>query len=360
MTKAMPSRGPRLGTWLTVLASGAAIACALWLLWFFFWRIPAVNRTHPPGVRSVTTLRPEFTGAPDGVVALQDGGAFYFDGGNSSSSDGTGVLAGTATRADELREYLIPTKGEIQSVAIGPDGTLWATTILDNPTWPPVEHGTIVRITGNVMTTAFSIPKHLGYASALVAAPDGTFWFALADAHAVGHATRRGDTRVTILPRPIKPDTLALATNGNLYVAERGRPIIVRLSPQGKVLTLTSHHNVGALAAGPANEVWFTEEHSNRLGRITPSARIEEVETGSYMDTSAPIAVSNDSVWFAAADGVGRLSLRDRTSVAISLPNRPRSITSLAVSKTGVIWLTEALSDGRCVAECGAIVRITP
>jgi virginiamycin B lyase len=343
-----------------VLASGVALAAGLWLLWFFVWRIPTVYRTHPPGVRSVTMLRPEFTGTPDGVVALEDGGAFYFDGGNSSSSDGSGVLAGTATVADGLREYLIPTKDEIRSVAIGPDGTLWATTILRDPTWPPVWHGTIVRINGTVMTTAFSIPKRLGYASALVVAPDRTLWFALPDAHAVGHATRRGNIRVTILPRPIKPDTLALTTNGNLYVAERGRPIIVRLSPQGQALTLTSHYNVGALAAGRANEVWFTEEHSNRLGRIAPSARIEEFETGSYMGMRAPLAVGDDSVWFAAGDGVGRLFLRDRTSVAIALPQRARPTTSLAVSKAGDVWTAEVLSDGRCVAECGAIVRIVP
>jgi streptogramin lyase len=147
---------------------------------------------------------------PEGIVALNGGGAFYFQRGNLTSGDGSAVLGGIATDAGELREYGIPTHDEIESVAVGPRGTLWASTILDSKGWPPVWHGAIVRIAGTQMTAVFRIPNALGYSPALVIAPHGDIWFALPDAHAVGNVTDRGKLQVKALSKALKPNALAL------------------------------------------------------------------------------------------------------------------------------------------------------
>jgi streptogramin lyase len=113
-------------------------------------------------------------------------------------------------------------------------------------------------------------------------------------------------------------------SNGNLYVAERRRRTIIRLSPNGEVRTLMSRSKIGSLAAGPAGQVWFTEPDSNRIARITPSGRIEEFAVGADTVVSDPIAVSSDSVWFA------------------------------------VVWIAESIPDGRCVSPCGGVALLVP
>jgi virginiamycin B lyase len=309
----------------------------------------------------MTTYRPELSSTQDGVVALNGGGAFFFNQANASSGYGSGALVAIASEGGQVRQYMIPTKDYIQSVAIGPDGTMWATTILDdssarlNLAW----HSAIVRLTEKRLITAFRIPARLGYASALVVAPDGAFWFALPDAHAVGKSTQRGKITVTVLPRTIKPDILALDSYGYLYVTQSGQRTIFRLSPDGNTRTLTSAAEIGSLAAGPHNEVWFTETGSNRVARVTQSGKIEEVDVGPVVVSDA-IAISNDSVWFATRGSIGRLSLRDRTSRIIPLPDRRTFPQALAVSRSGIIWVAEEFSDWRCMGECGGMARIVP
>jgi hypothetical protein len=353
------SRVLNLPSWLALLASGASIVCGLWVLWHFFWRIPALYRSQPSGVHSLTTYRPRYSGAPDGVVALNGGGAFYFERGNSSSSEGGEVRAGIVTDGDQLREYGIPTKDEFESVAVGPAGTLWATTILGSPSWPPIWHSAIVRLTGNRMTTAFRIPDSLGYSPALVVAPDGGFWFALPDVHAVGYKAQRGKLSVIVLPTAIKPNTIALNSSGNLYAAESGQRTIFRVSPDRTIHLLTSPSRVGALAAGRSDQVWFTEPGTNRIAHIMRANQIEEVAVGSYVVLDA-IAIGSDSVWFAVQGGVGRFSLSKRKSGIINLPDRDSWPISLAIANTGTVWIAEHISDGRCLSPCGGVAQIVP
>jgi virginiamycin B lyase len=310
----------------------------------------------------VTTYRTEITGEPYGVVLIGNG-AFYYDHGTSSSSDGIGVDAGTVSGDGRLREYLIQTRDEFESVAIAADGTLWAASILDNSAWPPVWHSAIERLSAKRSTVSFRIPRRLGYAQKLLRGPDGAWWFALPDAHAIGRLTREGKFSITMLPKSLKPDDIAFDSNGMLYATETfDRGDVARIPPEGRVVmfhTLSPDARVGSLA-GSGDGVWFTEEPSNRVGHITHAGHVEEFTIGRDIRVLDAIAVGKDSVWFAAQDGVGRLSLQTHAVTFIPLPDRNSTPNALAVSRNGDIWLTESISDPRCFAECGGIARIVP
>jgi streptogramin lyase len=161
----------------------------------------------------------------------------------------------------------------------------------------------------------------------------------------------------------LKPDDIAFDPNGTLYAAETlTRGDVARISPDGRVVmfhTLSPDARVGSLA-GSGDGVWFTEEPSNRVGHITRAGHVEEFPIGRNIRVLDAIAVGEDTVWFAAQNGVGRLSLQTHASSFIPLPDRNSAPNALAVSRTGDVWLTESISDPRCFAECGGIARIIP
>ncbi len=327
---------------------------------------PATYDSQPPGVHSVTTYRAEISGVPYGVVPLGNG-AFYFHHGTSSSSDGMGVDAGTVS-GGILREYLIQTKDQFESVATAADGTLWATSILDNRAWPPVWAGAIERLSASRSGVVYRIPRRLGYAEKLLRGPDAAWWFALPDAHAIGRLTREGKLSITMLPRSMKPDDIAFDPNGTLYATETSRNSetasrdIARISSNGRVVmfhTLSPDAKVGSLAGG-GDGVWFTEKPSNSVGHITRAGHVEEFPIDRSIHVLDAIAVGKDSVWFAAQDGVGKLSLPKHAGTFIPLPDRGSVPTALAVSRSGDVWLTESISDRPCFDECGGIARIVP
>jgi virginiamycin B lyase len=299
---------------------------------------------------------------PEGVVPLKDGAYFYAHG-NTSYYHFTGVAAGFVSNAGTLREHDVLTKNEFESVALGADGTLWATSILDDRSWPPVWHGAIERIGPTSSRVVFRIPHELGYAERLLLGPDATWWFALPEAHRVGRLSRDGHFTSIALFGSMKPDEIAFDSAGTLYAAQRYSNRIAKVLPGGKIVMFvvpTGGGEVGALAGGAHNDIWFTERSTNRIGHITAKGKVEEFTTAPGVVVLDALAVDRDSVWFAVEGGIGRLSSRTYARTVIPLPDQFSRPNAFALSRTGDVWFTESVGDTRCVSECGAIVRIVP
>src|ERR1700676_5214088 len=106
--------------WLWVFVSLCVLVAAAAGIWWAFLPLPTLYESRPAGVRSLTTYRPEFAMVPEGVVPLKDG-VFYYQHGNSSYYQFTGVMAGFVNDAGTLRERDIRTKNEFESVTLGAD-----------------------------------------------------------------------------------------------------------------------------------------------------------------------------------------------------------------------------------------------
>ena len=266
------------------------------------------------------------------------------------------------TRAGVLHEYLVRTKNAFESVALGSDGALWATSILDNASWPPVQHSAIERVGAARSSIRLRIPDRFGYARKLLIGPDGAWWFALPDAHAIGRATAGGRIRLQAVSQSMKPDDIAFDSRGNLYAAEFRGNRVVKISPGGRRIIFrvgSTSTEIGSLAGGIDGDVWFTERSPDGIGHITRTGRVEAFTVGSNAMLYA-VAVGRDSVWFAVQNGIGRLFLPTHRRSIIPLPDPNSMPKALAVSNAGVVWLTESIDDGLCKGPCGAIVRIIP
>jgi virginiamycin B lyase len=103
---------------------------------------------------------------------------------------------------------------------------------------------------------------------------------------------------------------IAAGREGDIWFVTFGA--IGRLSPSSGKLKLFPRRKVsGPLVAGPDGRIWFADGH-NRIGRITPSGRIDDIPLPGGRETVTGLAAGSDgSVWFTAerTGVVGRVVL---------------------------------------------------
>jgi len=113
------------------------------------------------------------------------------------------------------------------------------------------------------------------------------------------------------------------------------------------------------ITPGPDGNLWFTEEKTGKIGRITPSGEITEFvvpSNASAVSASGPWGITagpDGNLWFADYSGaqIGRIT----TSGIITtfpMPSNPSQPIAIAAGPDGNLWFTDAAG--------GAIGRITP
>jgi streptogramin lyase len=256
------------------------------------------------------------------ITTGPDGNIWFTDGGNNQIGRMTpdGVFTGF--------DLPIPNSGPVD-ITTGPDGALWFTEF----------EGRIGRITTSGQITEFTIlplappgttPRHpLGITNG----PDGALWFVTdccdpANPGRIGRITTSG---VITLFEPAPGTTpapgIATGSDGNIWYSATATPSriegrIQRMSPDGVVngdfRIPTAYSDPSRLVTGPDGNIWFTEQGAvgangsrqptfpapGRIGRITPSGRIDEFTTPNqsypnFVSNPAGIAVGPDgNLWF--------------------------------------------------------------
>ena len=266
---------------------------------------------------------------------------------------GGSALAAGPLPAGSFAEFPIPTAGNPQGIATGPDGNLWFTEAGANK---------IGRITQQGTITEFPIPTATS-PDGIAAGPDGNLWFTEAGADKIGRITPQGT--VTEFPIPTansRPDGIAVGPDGNVWFTESHASKIGRITPQGTITEYPIPTLNGVLssfpegiAAGPDGNVWFAEADANKIGRITPQGTITEYSTPTA-PSSFPqgIAAGPDGdLWFTERSGneIGRITPQG-TITEYPIPTANSSPDGIAAGPDGNVWFTENLAN--------KIGRITP
>ncbi len=180
-----------------------------------------------------------------------------------------GNAIGRITPAGQVTEYPLPTADSLpNAIAAGPDGNLWF-----------VETNTdqVGRITPSGAVTEFPIPAQRA-PDGIAAGPDGNLWFALGGANDIGRITPSGT--ITLFPTPTTDSgatSIALGADGNLWFTEQAaddRPDHPGRHDHGVPPCPSPAHPLG-ITAGPGENMWFTESHENRIGRISAGVATE-------------------------------------------------------------------------------------
>lgn len=274
-----------------------------------------------------------------------------------------------------LTEFNLPTNyGQPQEIVLGPDGALWFTQKGNNQ---------IGRITPTGKISSFTLPDHAVHPYGLVAGSDGALWF-IGLGSQVGRITSNG--RIQEFPVPLyDPPAIGLVdmasgTDGALWLLDLGNCAIRRITTDGTVTTfgftdihsppcppgLETIHDLHAIVAGPDGALWFTEQHSRKVGRITTAGIITEfpvpIEQG-YPELIA--AGPGNTIWFTTQGDHLEQILPDGTIKGFSLmgvpiteipptptpeipppplPGEPSGIRGLVAGADGALWVT--LSSG--------------
>lgn len=214
--------------------------------------------------------------------------------------------------------------------------------------------GAAVLAAGGLVTVAMSppvrfvehrMPDPQDAPTAIAAAADGTIWFTIDHADAVG---RVRDGRVERLPtkaRHIEPTGLAIAGDGSAWYTDIATRAIARISSSGEVTRFaldTPIVRLGRMAIAPDGAVWFADSIGNALTRLKDGTfthhRIEDQRSGPY-----GVAVAPDGTVWATLQGSDQLFRIEPggTSATLDLP-RPGAVpTDVAIGRDGSVWFLE-------------------
>ena len=181
--------------------------------------------------------------------------------------------------------------------------------------------------------------------TALAIGPDGTVWFTIDFAAAVG---RVRDGKVERLPKPrtsLEPVGIAITNDGAAWFTDSEARQISRMAPSGDISSITLDTPVarlGKVAAAPDGSVWFAEATAYSITSVK-DGKLQRHVIDSLRGGPLGVAVSGDgTVWatLQAANQLLRLSADGEMST-FDIPTRSSSSADIAVGSDGAVWFLE-------------------
>lgn len=305
-----------------------------------------MNTASLPGMQSSSVRRALVAGA---LAVLAIGVALLL------------VRLGTAAKAPRFAEFAVGRDegGFPVAIAAARDGTVWF-TLEAADALGRVRDGKLERVArGNESI------EPLG----LAVDASGSAWFTDAPKQRIGRAAPDGTVASFPLATPIaRLGRLAIAPDGAVWFAEPTLGSVTRLA--GGSLTRFAAAAADpslpvdavpfAVAVGPDGTVWATLPNADKLMRIAPDGKVATLEVPTRRGGLADIAVAADgTVYFAqiGANKVGRL--KDGRFDEFAVPTPSAAITGLAVAPDGAAWFTELRGHKLARLHDGAIKEFT-
>ena len=179
----------------------------------------------------------------------------------------------------------------------------------------------------------------------IAAAADGTVWFSIGGADAIG---RVRDGQLERLPKPgknLEPLGLAVAPDGSAWYTDIAAHAVSRMTPSGEVTSFpldTPIVRLGRLAVAPDGAAWFAEPIGRSISRLK-DGELTRHAFQSPLGGPYGVAVAADGTVWATLQAANQL-LRigpDGTIKALNLP-RPAAVpTDIAVGPDGAVWFVQ-------------------
>ncbi len=267
-------------------------------------------------------------------------------------ASGTGISTTSAafTPKPTIYQFSIPVStNKPRYIAAGSDGNMWFTEFPGNA---------IARITPAGVVTEFPVPTANAFTAELphiIGASDGNLWFTEsgATANKIAKSTTSGTiTEFATLfapPPPDQPAGLVDRLDGNIWYVGNGSARVGFLSYSGATAGETSVPTANAgpfgIATAPDNNLYYTEQNVDKIGRITDLFHPQsEITLTAGTQPKDIVRGPDGNLWFTEylRGNIGRLS-PNSFSVTGEFPtltpiSGPWGIT---VGQDGALWFTE-------------------
>jgi streptogramin lyase len=289
---------------------------------------PEIGVVTPDGAVSYFTEGFAKGSVPGVIVTGPDGKMWFSDTG--AGGLGTIALDGAVTEYPVLigDSPVAPT-----SLALGPDDNLWFTEGTGTQ---------IIKMSpagGGIVTYSSGISPSAGIKT-ITKGPDGNMWFTEAGLNRIGSVSPDG--RIMEYGSGISPSaglsSITTGPDGNLWFVENSTGKIGRITPQGQVTEFPTALSVKAgpftIAPGVDGNLWVGEQFGGLVGNQTFN-RIARVTTGGAMtefyadvanlSTPGPVTAiakgPNNTMWFTQqqTNFINKLSLSQETPLTSSV-----------------------------------------
>ncbi len=145
---------------------------------------------------------------------------------------------------------------------------------------------------------------------------------------------------------------ITVGPDNNVWFTEQSSGTIGRITPAGTITEFplpTAAGGPAGIAPGPDGNLWFTEQAGNKIGRITPAGVITEFS--GLTAASAPTAITagaDGNLWFTepGSNKIGQLRMAFLSAPnflfnQFSLPTAASSPQSITSGPDGNLWFTE-------------------
>ena len=146
------------------------------------------------------------------------------------------------------------------------------------------------------------------------------------------------------------PDGIVAGPDGNVWFSEAHMSRIGRITPAGAVTEFSHGLTPGCRPLSPVvrdGDIWFSEYEAGQIGRITMDGRVTEYQIPTPNSEPRAMAAHPDgSIWFVQtkANGLGRIDAQGRvTEWPVKTPDA--SLRGVTVAPDGGLWFTENFAD---------------
>lgn len=281
-----------------------------------------------------------------------------------------------------IRLFPLPRpRSEPFDIAAGPDGSMWFTEFAADK---------IGRVTPTGTTTEYQVPTPDAGPYQIAAGPGGTMWFTEYNTRKAGEVTADGRIAELSIPGPTFGGLgITGSAHGDVYIADpddavdriasggtmtrtalgqdpAGAPYAIAATDDGQVwftryqgyfeysrvlqplagrpVTLANPlSDMDALAAGPGNQIWFTDFATSTVGKVDEASRhVTLFPAGPAYCGLTDIAIAPDgTAWFTAQDGiVGRVTPAGAVT-ELTLPQPGSNPNGIAAGPGRTLWVTE-------------------
>nr|HEV8010073.1 hypothetical protein [Bradyrhizobium sp.] len=180
---------------------------------------------------------------------------------------------------------------------------------------------------------------------AIAAGADGSIWFTIDQADAVGRLRNGQIERLPTSSRNIEPLGLAVAADGSAWYADLAARAIAHISSAGKIERFvldTPITRLARLAIAPDGAVWFADPTGYGMTRLKDGVfnryQIESARGGPY-----GVAVTADgAIWATLQNGNQLLQIAaDGAGRTFDLPRGGAVPTDVAIGSGGSVWFLQ-------------------
>jgi streptogramin lyase len=233
------------------------------------------------------------------------------------------------------------------AIALGPDGNIWVADTQGRTIVVVDTSGAVVRSIGGLGEAPFG----------MVGGPDGNMWAVFSNIVARVPVSPGAAIAQFTLPAPFSAalQAIAVGADGNLWFVEDSSNRIGRITTTGQITGSfpipTANSNTTSIAPGPDGNLWFAEDVGNKIGRVTTLGVITEFNVPTASAQPFTVTAGPDgNLWFteAQANKIGRITPAGAvTEFPLASGTAPIGITT---GSDGNLWFGVG----------GAVGRITP